>query len=51
MPLPKGACTEGEKVRHLIINQMAIASGLIPPKVPALRHERASTGGLEFEAT
>jgi hypothetical protein len=34
----------------LIRNRMAIASGLIDHKVPALRHERASISGLEFEA-
>ena len=40
------------KVKRLnaIKNVMAIASGLIAAKVPALGHERASIGGLEFEA-
>jgi hypothetical protein len=43
---------KGEKVKKLHSrNKMAIASGLIASKVPALRNERASIGSLEPEAT
>jgi hypothetical protein len=46
--------TSRVRLAHLgysITNLLPIASGLIASKVAALRNERASTSGLESEAT
>jgi hypothetical protein len=50
--LPRGLIASSPIIQYvlepMLDNIPGIASGLIAFKVPACRHERASTGGLEF---